>query len=219
MSRKLKIYSLCLAIVYVVCFAHNVYESGKIAIAGFKLGYKQGKSGNTGFNVCASYMIPVNGSLTFPSTVINEKTGEEMRFEIRQMIAFMPETPENVPVYVPIMNIAANISGFIMLALFVYIPFVVYKIMKSITQNRFYSIENIKRIKKISLILLLAFAINIFINMSVTISTNSYLYIKDYKAYMDNFNYSSFFMGLVLLILSEILRYTKNMKEEQDLTI
>ncbi|MDR0754200.1 MAG: DUF2975 domain-containing protein [Prevotellaceae bacterium] len=219
MNKKLKIYSLCLAIIYVVFFIHNTYDSGKLAIAGFELGYQQGKSGNINFNVCASYMKPVAGSITFPSAVLNEKTGEEIPFELRQIIAFIPESPENVPIYLKIMNIAANISGLIMLAFFVYIPFVGYKIMKSISHNKFYSIENIKRIKKISLILLLVFVITVFISLTATISTDFYLQIKDYKAYMNDFNYSSFFIGLVLLILSEILRYTKNMKEEQDLTI
>jgi hypothetical protein len=205
---------------YVIFFVHNVYETGKVAIAGFELGYKQGKSGNTGFNVCASYMTPVDGSITFPSTVINEKTGEEVRFEIRQMIALISKSPENIPIYVKIMNIAANILALIVFALFVvYIPLAGYKIMKSITQNEFYSLKNIKRIKKISLFLLLIFAINLFVNLTATISTDFYLEIKDYTAYTGDFNYSLLFTGLVLLILSEILRYTKNIKEEQDLTI
>jgi TRAP-type C4-dicarboxylate transport system permease small subunit len=196
-----------------------MYEAGKLAIAGFEFDYKQGKSGNINLNVCASYTKPVEGSITFPSTVINEKTGEEVRFEIRQMIALISKSPENITIYVKIMNITANIMGLIIFAFFVYIPFVGYRIMKSITQNRFYSMENIKRIKKISLILLLIFVINLFINLTATISTDSYLQIKDYKPYMGDFNYSALFIGLILLILSEILQYTKNMKEEQDLTI
>ncbi|MDR2653334.1 MAG: DUF2975 domain-containing protein [Prevotellaceae bacterium] len=219
MSNKLKIYISLLAIMYVIFFVHNVYEGGKFAIAGFKIGYAQGKSGNSNVQVCVGYMTPVAGSATFPSTVINEKTGEEVRLEIRQMMALVSKSPENVPAYVKVMYIAASIFSLIVFALFVYIPFIVYKIMKSITQNEFYSIRNIKQIRKISLVLLLIFAINIFVNLCTTIWTNSYLLIKDYKAYLGDFNYSSLFTGLVLLVLSEILLYTKSIKEEQDLTI
>jgi hypothetical protein len=202
-----------------VFFAHSIYEAGELAIAGFEFGYAQGKAGNMNFQVCTGYMRPVDGSVTFPSTVINEKTGEEVRFEIRQMVAFLSDTPENIPIYIKIMNIAANILSFIVAALFIYIPFIGYRIMKSITQNEFYSIRNIKRIKKIALFLLLIFLITVFINLSTAISTNSYLQIKDYEAYVDNCGYSSLFTGFVLLILSEILRYTANIKEEQDLTV
>ncbi|MDR1551888.1 MAG: DUF2975 domain-containing protein [Prevotellaceae bacterium] len=219
MNGKLKIYCACLAIMYVIFFVHNVYEGAKFAIAGFEIGYTQGKSGNDNFNVCVSYMTPVDGSATFPSTVINEKTGEEVRFEIRQMIALVSKSPENIPAYVKIMYITASIFGFIIFALFVYIPFIGYKIMKSITQNAFYSIRNIKKIRKISLILLLIFTINLLVNFSATISVNAYLLIKGYRAYVNDFNYSLFFTGLVLLILSEILLYTKSIKEEQDLTV
>ncbi|MDR2804657.1 MAG: DUF2975 domain-containing protein [Dysgonamonadaceae bacterium] len=43
--------------------------------------------------------------------------------------------------------------------------------------------------------------------------------IEGYKASLQEFNYPLLFLGLVILVLSEILRYTTVIKAEQDLTI
>ena len=91
--------------------------------------------------------------------------------------------------------------------------------MKSISKNEFYSIKNIKRIKKLSYILLAIFALTLLTNYFRVIITNAYLQMKDYTACISDFNYSLLFMGLVILVLSEILRYTTSIKEEQELTI
>jgi hypothetical protein len=219
MSGKLKIYCLCFIIIYAVFFAYSVYDAGKLAIAGFEFGYAQSTTGNRNLHVCGSYMEPVNGSVTFPSAIVNEKTGEEVRFEMRQIIAFLSDFPENIPAHVKIMDSATIIFSLIMAALFIYIPFIGYRIMKSVAQNEFYSIKNIRRIRKIALILLMIFLITVFINLSATISTNAYLQISGYRAYVGMFDCSALFTGLIMLILSEILRYTANIKEEQDLTV
>ncbi|MDR1347723.1 MAG: DUF2975 domain-containing protein [Prevotellaceae bacterium] len=219
MNGKLKIYCLCFIIIYAVFFAHIVYDEGKLAIAGFEFGYAQSATGNGNVHVCGSYVEPVDGSVTFPSVIVNEKTGEEVHFEMRQILAFLSDFPENIPAYVKIMDGATIILSLIMVALFIYIPFIGYRIVKSVAQNVFYSIKNIRRIRKIALILLMIFLITVFINLSTTISTNAYLQITGYRAYVGTFDYSSLFTGLIMLILSEILRYTANIKEEQDLTV
>ncbi|MDR1983975.1 MAG: DUF2975 domain-containing protein [Prevotellaceae bacterium] len=218
MSKKLKFYSICLAIVYVIFFAHNAYESIKFGVAGFKLGYSQSKENNN-LHVCGGDVEPVAGALTFPSTVINEKTGEEVHCEIRQIFAYMSQVPDKIPFYVKTMSVMADVIGIIVLAFFAYLPFIVYKILKSITKNEFYSIRNIKRIRKVSLILLTIFVLTFFVNFSTMTVTKAYLQIKDYTSCIGYLNYSLLFIGLVILVLSEILKYTTVIKEEQDLTI
>ncbi|MDR3287244.1 MAG: DUF2975 domain-containing protein [Prevotellaceae bacterium] len=219
MNKKLKIYSFVLAVVYVIFFIHSVFEVGRYAVAGFEIGYNKGQKNDFDFQICGGFMTPVNGSVTFPTTVLNEKTGKDAYLEFRQVFVYMDNTPEQIPAYVTIVGIIARILTFILLGLFIYLPFVVYKIMKSITKNEFYSILNIKRIRKVAFILLTIFVIILYNDFSMALLTNAYLQIKDYTAYVGAFNYPLLFIGLVVLVLSEILKYTTVIKEEQDLTI
>ncbi|MDR3226649.1 MAG: DUF2975 domain-containing protein [Prevotellaceae bacterium] len=219
MNKKLKFYSFFLAVVYVIFFICSVYETSRYAIAGFEFGYNKGKERDFDFQVCGGFLTPVDGSVIFPTTILNEKTGKDVHIEIRQVFAYMDDTPEQIPAYVTILSITAQILTFVLLVLFIYLPFVVYKIMKSITKNEFYSIQNIKRIRKVSFILLTIFAIIFYSSVSIAVLTNAYLQIKNYTACIGEFNFPLLFIGLVVLILSEILKYTTTIKEEQDLTI
>jgi Protein of unknown function (DUF2975). len=219
MSKKLYFYSLCLTVVYIVFFVHSAYEMGQFGLAGFKLGYNDGRQSELEHHVVGNYIIPIEGSATFPSTFINKKTGEEVRLEIRQVLAYVTKSPESVPFYVKLAEIMSLVLVFILLALFIYLPFVVFRIMKSITKDEFYSVKNIKRIKKTSFILLGIFLISLITNISNVITTNAYMQMENYEAYLGDLNYSLLFLGLITLILSEILRYTTTIKEEQDLTI
>lgn len=215
MSKKLKFYTLCLAVIYVIFFAHNVYEFGKYGIGGYKFASNEvEKIGN--YQVLASRIAPVNGTATFPTTFVNEKTGDTVRVEIREIMAFMFDSSDATPFYVKIITPLINCLIFL---LFLVIPFLVYRIIKSISKNEFYSIKNIKRIKKLSYVLLSIFALTLLTTYLSTVLTNIYLQLQDYTTCIDDFNYSLLFMGLVVLILSEILRYTKTIKEEQELTI
>ena len=218
MSKKLKFYGLCLTVVYVIFFGHNVYEFAKYGVGGYNFGNKEvEKLGN--YHVLVSSVVPVGGSVTFPTTVINEKTGEEVCVEIRELMAFIFDSPDTMPTYVKLMDLSIHVFAFGVFLLFLIIPFLVYRVMKSISKNEFYSLKNIRRIKKLSYILLAIYAVTLLESYLRVLIANAYLQIKDYTACLSDFNYALLFMGLVVLIMSEILRYTTSIKEEQELTI
>lgn len=218
MNKKLKFYSLLLAVAYIIFFAHNIYEQGKYGVAAYKFGSREIKKLDH-FQILGGNVIPIEGPATFPTLMLNEKTGKEIRLEITEMMAFLFDVPENIPASIKIMNISITILNYVVILLFLIIPFIVYKIMKSISKNEFYSKKNIARIKKLSFVLLAIFAVALIANCLGTAITNAYMQLKDYTACVKYFNYSILFMGLVILTLSEILKYTKFMKEEQELTI
>ncbi|MDR1582293.1 MAG: DUF2975 domain-containing protein [Prevotellaceae bacterium] len=225
MNRKLYFYSVLLAVVYVIFVGHSLYEGSQWFISGLKAGYSQAKEAhdqsktNANLFVCGGDLTPIGGSATFPTQFLNLKTGEEAHIEITQMIAKLAKIPDSIPAYVIALDVIKTLLSFILFLLFVYLPFVVYRIMKSISSNTFYSIRNINKIRKASFLLFGIFLATTLTNVCLVITTNAYIQMEGYKAVFKDLNYPLFFLGLIVLVLSEILRYTTSMKEEQELTI
>ncbi|MDR2683415.1 MAG: DUF2975 domain-containing protein [Dysgonamonadaceae bacterium] len=225
MNKKLYFYSTILAIAYTLFVGHRLYEGSQSFVSGFKAGYSHAKEAHdqrkvrSEMFVCGGSLTPVDGSATFPTSFLNLKTGEEISIEITQMIAKLSQKPDVIPAYVVALDVVKNLLTFVLFGLFIYLPFVVYRIMKSISSNTFYSVRNINKIRKVSLIVLGIFLANLLATVCLVITTNTYMQIEGYKASVKDFDYSLLFLGLVVLVLSEILRYTTSMKEEQELTI
>lgn len=220
MSKKLYFYSLCLAVIYAIFVGHILYEGGQSFVSGFKEGWKKASTHtHTNTFLCSGDLTPLSRSDTFPSKFLNLKTGKEESFEITHLFASLSQIPDSIPAYIKVMDILQLLLAFVIIVLFIYLPFVVYRIMKSVSRQDFYSIVNINRIRKVSFILLSIFFISLFINACMVVITNAYMQIEGYKASLQEFNYPLLFLGLVILVLSEILRYTTVIKAEQDLTI
>ena len=225
MSKKLYFYSIILAVVYIIFVGHSLYDAGQEFASGVKDGYNQAKEshehGKTRSQIflCGGDLTPVKGFATFPTPFLNLKTGEEVHLEITQMMAKITRIPDSLPVYIMGLDILRILLSLVLFGLFFYLPFVVYRILKSISKNAFYSIQNINKIRKVSFLLLGIYVTQMAASICLIITTNAYLQIENYKAAFKEFNYSLLFLGLVVLVLSEILRYTRVIKEEQELTI
>jgi hypothetical protein len=164
-------------------------------------------------------MVPAEGVITFPSSIVNEKTGENVRMEIREALIFMKQVPDNIPFYITLLKVISFLSVYVVMGLFIYLPFIAYKVLKSVSKNEFYTLKNINKIKKISFIILLMWAILYLANLFSYLVINFYVQPEGYHMMFDDTNFSILFLGLILLIVSEILRYTTTMKEEQEFTI
>jgi hypothetical protein len=223
MSKKLYIYSAILAIIYVVFFGNCVYEIVDSGIGGVRFGMREAEKGNllsgTPYEILGAHITPSAGTASFPSTILNEKTGENIRLEVREVLAFLTQLPDPVPVHIKILKFLNFILNFCLLGLFIYLPFIAYKVMKSISKDEFYTIKNINNIRKIAIVVLSMFIIITFDYISMNIVSGFYMQLEGYKFVIRDINFPVLFVGLVVLILSEILRYTTTMKEEQEFTI
>jgi len=224
MSKKLYLYSIILAIVYVVFFCRSVYESVENGIAGGKLAFRElidesGKSRHLKYEVFGINLKPSKGIAYFPSTILNEKTQEKMRIEIREAMVFTTQTPDTIPLFIRILKIFTGLAIFISFGIFCYIPIVAYKILKSIPKEEFYSITNINRMRKSAFLILAIFFLMLIASFFNCATSAYYMQLENYRLTVKITEYPLLFLGLVLLIMSEILRYTTNIKEEQALTI
>jgi hypothetical protein len=223
MNKKMYFYSAILAIAYILFFGQSVYEIIDSTVGGAKLGIREFGNGNisqlSGYEILGSYLTPNEGTASFPSSILNEKTGENIRLEIREALIFLTQLPDSIPFYIYALKILIYIFNFILLLLFVYLPFITYRIIKSIPKDKFYSLKNINAIRKVSFIVLGMFIITILSLFFMNIISGFYLQLEGYEIAFREFNFPFLFLGLTILILSEILRYTKTMKEEQEFTI
>jgi hypothetical protein len=218
MNKKLYIYSIILAVVYTIFLGHCLYDHAYAGFRGGLLGIKEHAS-SLSYELLGGYLLPKEGLLSFPSSITNEMTGESMQMEIRESFIFMKQIPDNIPFYAKLLKISSYLLIYAFFALFIYLPFIASKIMKSIPKNEFYSIVNINRIRKVSYVILLMFLLYLVANFFMYISLGFYASFREYKFVMGEYNYSLLFLGLTILILSEILRYTTSIKEEQEFTI
>jgi hypothetical protein len=223
MSKKLYLYSAILAIVYVVFFGNCVYEIVNAGIGGVKLGMREAEEGNISlsapYEIFGAHITPRTGTGSFPSTIFNKKTGENMRLEIREVMTFMTQLPDSIPVYIKILKFLNFFLNLCLFGIFIYLPFIAYKTLKSISKDEFYTIKNINNIRKIAIVILAMFLLITFNYISMSIVSGFYMQLEEYKIAIREFNFPVLFVGLVVLIMSEILRYTTAMKEEQEFTI
>jgi hypothetical protein len=228
MNKKLYLYTTILAIVY-VCFigdaCYSIFDSLR---AGINLGMKLVEDNpsskyalkSLNFELLDIHLAPVEGTATFPSKIVNETTGENMAMEIRNAFVFFTKTPNPIPVYIHFLKWINPILTLLLFALFIYLPIKAFQIIQSISKEEFYNIKNINKLRNVSFSLLAMFIINFVMNVINNITVNFYVQIQSYKtSIMGDFNYAFLSLGLVLLILSEILRYTTRIKEENDLTV
>jgi hypothetical protein len=191
-------------------------------IGGFKLAQREFGDANvtvSPYQVLGLHLQPNDGIATFPSTILNEKTGENMRLEIRESLLFLTQLPESIPLYVKVLKIIYLLLTFAFSAIFIYLPFIIYRIIKSVSKEQFYHKKNINNLKKVGIISLFGFVIKVITGFIMNMEAAFYVQVEGYKIAFREYNYSFLFIGLVILVLSEIISYTTGMKEEVDLTV
>lgn len=219
MSKKLYIYTIFLAIIYLVYAGQSFYQSLDAFSAGFNFAREEKPETITRGGIFGIKLSPVKGIASFPSHLTNEKTGENMRTEIREAMVFATQTPEGTPFYFKILQLGTSFFGLIVFVFFIYIPVLTFKIIKTIPQGRFYDSPNIKNIRKVSITTLAVVLCTFLSSLTMHITMRQYVEIAGYDLSFIKIDYPLLLLGMVLLILAEILHYTKEIKEEQDFTI
>lgn len=219
MEKNIKIISIIIAILYIGVVVADIYDGFQAAVAGFKMGWDDSKNKihSELYNIKVQ---PNEGLLTFPETLTNSLTGESMEAEAGEykIRAMIPKEMLNGGYF--IFSTIKVISSFIMLAAFIYIPILFFKIMRSVARNEILKEKTIKKVSRMGWILLGVFLFNFMIyNIGDVIVARQTIQIEGYSIVPNLSNFTSLFLSLVVLLLAGILKHTARMKEEQDLTI
>jgi multidrug transporter EmrE-like cation transporter len=100
------------------------------------------------------------------------------------------------------------------------VPFLVVKIVRSLHQSQVFEHQNLKRIQRIGIILLVVGILSSVLQFINIESAKSVIDLLHYQfSYSKVIDFNLLILGIIVLIMNEILRIGTEMKEEQDLTI
>ncbi|HEY6914490.1 MAG TPA: DUF2975 domain-containing protein, partial [Paludibacter sp.] len=150
---------------------------------------------------------------------INLKTGEKVLVRPNNMTILVQSLP-NKPVWWIPLQIIYGIFTTSILVFGIWIPFLVVKIIRSLQHSEVFDRNNLKRINRIGIILLITGLLGTATQAINTFSAQTIVNLSHYNfSYSKTIEFYPIIMGVVILIMNEILRIGTEMKEEQDLTI
>lgn len=219
MNNKIKIYCIILSILYtvvVICSMSDTIES-------FKAGYKIGResSPNTPWYMLTLHLrvLPIEGLHTYPEKIINSVTGQEVRAEANNYKIRIENSNIDIPVYVKVFRGFIIALSVVFLAGIIYLPFLFFSVIKSATKGKILKPKVIRNIQRIGYILIIYYIIDSLAYFSDYLVAQYVMTFEKYRAVIDVSDFGLLFLGLVTLLMTEILKVSRQLKEEQDLTI
>jgi hypothetical protein len=217
MNTRLKIICILFGLAYSFIIGESIvtdlYPS---FVAGWNSGGSANKDNSTDIYFHAE---PVAGLWSFPTSVLNVKTGEMVSSESNNFHVRVAN-PLQLPLWITIANIILLIIGFFILALAVYIPIQAYKVIRSIVQNEIFDTKNVSRIRRIGYLLLIYFFYGLCWNFKSTIEARTLVHLENYKiVFTMEEEYIFLLIGFIVLLFAELLKMSHQMKVEQDFTI
>lgn len=149
----------------------------------------------------------------------NLKTGETVLIRPTNVSVLVHSLPEKPMWWIALQGVYA-VFTLIVLALGVWIPFLVVKILRSLQHSEVFDRTNLKRINRIGIIILAMGIIGSIIQFINIYSAQYMVNLSNYDfSYAKVIDFNAIIMGVIILIMNEVLRIAIEIKEEQDLTI
>lgn len=213
MNKKIRVYCLILAIIYVFVVMYTAF----MEISSFKAGFKEGIT-DVPREILHVNMIPKSGGYSFPDKLTDITGKQDIRMEVRSA-KVMVLNPAKLPTAIFLGYYVVLFSAFVLLGCTVWLPFLFFKIIRAASKGNFLDIKVISRIRKIGIILIFFYFMDVMAYMIYTLKAQYLMDLENYKFFVDFSGFGTLILGVVTLLLAEILSVTLKMKEEQDLTI
>jgi len=111
------------------------------------------------------------------------------------------------------------LSG-VIIALCIYILVLIFRVMILFRKEKLFEELNVKRCNKIGITCIIIGLLETFVNISNTIMAAKTVELRFYNiSYSSTIEWTTIIIGLIILVFTEILRISTNIKQEQDLTI
>lgn len=219
MNNKIKTYCIILSIIYTVVVICSLSD----AIESFKAGYKQGResSQTTPWYMHTLYLkvLPIEGLHTYPERIINTVTGQEVRAEANNLKVKMENTNIEIPTYLKVFRGFIFVLAIVFLLGIIYLPFLFFSVIKSATRGKILESKVIRNTQRIGYILIIYYLIDTLAYFSDYLIAQHVIIFQKYRAVIDVSDFGLLSLGLVTLLMTEILKVSRQLKEEQDLTI
>jgi len=222
MNSRIKILCIILSLIYAGLIISSVAPAFEIFKTGIDLG-KVSSNKNTRYEIYHFNVVPktINfGNYTFPTTLTNVATGEEIKAEATgYKVGIAKSQDENHSLGGIIVLIIKLILSLIIIGLIVYIPILFFGIVKASTKGNIIEAGVIKKVSKLGWSLIGILTIDILVIGSDYITIKQLIELEHYRIMMDYSSYYLLILGTVTLLLAEVLKVSLNLKEEQELTI
>lgn len=150
---------------------------------------------------------------------INVKNGDQILMRATNVTLVLNEKTEK-PIWWMALNSLYMALTIIVLILGIWIPFLVVKILRSMQHSYVFEYINLARLKRIGILLLSIGLLTSIIQFINILSAEYVVEMVHYSfSYAKVVDFNSIIMGIVILIMTEVMRMAIAMKEEQDLTI
>lgn len=155
----------------------------------------------------------------FDNSEANLITGEKVLVRPNNVTIMAHSLPVKPAWWLPLQILYA-VFTVLTLILGIWVPFLVVKIVRSLQLSDVFDRNNLKRINRIGIILLIVGLLTTSIQAINIFSAQALVNLTNYNfTYSKIIDFNPIIMGVVVLIMNEILRIGTEMKEEQDLTI
>jgi len=221
MEKKIKLYSIILALVYFSLVIYSFYQGLESFQAGFNMGRESAMDiSKSSLEIHHFKVKPVDGAYTYPELITNTKTGEQIKAETREYAVLMNAPFSSHSTLSFIIKILQLLFSFVFIFIFFCIPVLFFKTIRSIIKGNILNKGNIRRISALSWLLIGYYLLNLLLyNMGETYITKQLLQLDNYEVVSDYSDMTALILGIVTLLFAEILKLSLRMKEEQDLTI
>ena len=153
------------------------------------------------------------------SSEINLKTGEAMHIRYEN-ISLLINSHVPKPMWWIILQIIYGALVLLVVVLGVWILNLAFKIIFSLQKTVVFDRINLTWINRIGIFILIIASVKSLLQLINILSANSMIELQHYVfSFSKVMEYHSYILGVVILIMSEILRMAIEIKEEQDLTI
>lgn len=213
MKRRLNILCTLVFVVLLLSMAESVYAVLWGAIEGGKAGMGASSSREL-LNLHPINVFPNDMTMDYADSIFNATTGERLPICYSQaaVVIHMEE--------LVVLQLSRMLGAWIILICAVLSIMQFVKFVRNINRADIFSWNNVKRLRKLGLYLLLVFSCNIIIEYMNIWQTSQALSIPGYSFnWLHPLSESSLLLSVLAFIFAEIFAIGLRMKEEQDLTI
>ncbi len=153
------------------------------------------------------------------SSVVNTKTANPMQIRYDK-ISILTNSQSPKPLWWNVLQVILGVLVLVVVVLGIWILNLSLKVIFSLEKTAVFDRINLKRLNRIGVFTLIIAASESFWELISIFSARAVIELQHYTfSFANVLQYNSFILGIVILILSEIVRMAIEMKEEQDLTI
>lgn len=218
MNSKIKIYCIILSVIYSIVVIYTLSD----IVDSFKAGFKEGRETTTTpwyMRTLHLKVLPVEGIYSYPEKIKNTFTAQEVKAEPNYYKIKLDNSNIEIPLYLKIFKGFIVALSVFALGAAVYLPFIFFSVVKSATKGKILEHNVIRKIQQIGYILIFYYLMDSLAYFSDFLISKHVIMFERYRAVIDLSDFGLLLLGLVTLLMTEILKVSRQLKEEQDLTI